>query len=649
MRFLPAVVAGFALLAALPARAEERITDFVSDVTVQPTGVLDVVETIRLISEGDEIRRGIQRDFPTRYRGAGGRQVTVGFKVVDVARDGRAEPFVRIAMNNGERVRIGSADLRLPPGEHVYRIHYRTTRQLGFYSNFDELYWNATGTGWTFPIERAEARITLPKPVNFGQRAFYTGEKGSTAKDAAVVDERPGRIVFRTTQRLEAHEGLTIAAAWPKGIVAPPGPFTRMGWLLGDWGAMGLALAGTIAMLAYWARALWRARSHPHPKPLVPLFSPPEGLSAAAVRYIWRRKFDDRTFAAAVVDVAVRGRLRIVAGVAKDGTAEQRLQRGDGTAELPTPEERMTARLFRSRKTIGLKPINHAVLSAARRALAERLEALYGEGQTFTTAPRESLLGWKLIGGLMLSVAFVLVLVDPRVSPWILPGIIAGAGCGRLALRALDRSRRKPGKRGKMLSWIAICLIWAAIVFLGMALIFLGFDSGNPLPLLVPPLAIPFLIIARAWLVMPTPAGWALRDGIRGFRHYLSVAEEDRLDALNPPEKTAALFERYLPYAMALEVENSWAARFTQVMTTAGQDGSTVPGQDWYVGESTPSWSDSGAFAVAVGASLSSTIASAATSPSTSSSSSDSSDSSSGSSDSGSSGGGGGGGGGSGW
>jgi hypothetical protein len=344
VRFLPALVAAIALLVAMPARAEERITHFVSDVTVQPDGALDVVETIRLVSEGREIQRGIQRDFPTQYRGAGGRQVTVGFKVLAVARDGQAEPYTRIGMDNGERVRIGSADRLLPPGDHVYRIHYRTTRQLGFYSDFDELYWNATGTGWTFPIERAEARITLPKPVRFGKRAFYTGEQGSIAKDAAVVDERPGRIVFRTTRRLEAREGLTIAAAWPKGIVAAPGPFTKFVWLLGDWGAMMLAAAGTIAMLAYWARALWQARRHPDPRPLVPLFSPPDDLSAAAVRYIWRKQFDDRTFAAAVVDVAVRDRLRIVDGQAKDGTAEQQLQRADGSAKLPPAEERMTAR-----------------------------------------------------------------------------------------------------------------------------------------------------------------------------------------------------------------------------------------------------------------------------------------------------------------
>ena len=101
-------------------------------------------------------------------------------------------------------------------------IRYRTTRQIGFFEKFDELYWNATGTGWTFPIDVAEARITLPETVDFTQTAIYTGPQGATGKNATIVEQRPGTIVFRTTRPLPARNGLTVAAAFPKGIVTPP-------------------------------------------------------------------------------------------------------------------------------------------------------------------------------------------------------------------------------------------------------------------------------------------------------------------------------------------------------------------------------------------------------------------------------------------
>ncbi len=71
-------------------------------------------------------------------------------------------------------------------------------------------------------------------------------------------------------------------------------------------------------------------------------------------------------------------------------------------------------------------------------------------------------------------------------------------------------------------------------------------------------------------------------DQIEGFKQYLSVAEEDRLEYLNPPKKTPELFENFLPYAIALDVENSWAKNFTGVLAAAGV-GAAV--SSWYTGD----------------------------------------------------------------
>src|ERR1700731_1292222 len=164
-----------AVLASGPAQAVERILRFVSDVEVERNGDLAVTETIRVQAEGNQIRRGILRDFPTTYARPDGARVVVGFDVKSVTRDGADESWTTEALPNGVRVRIGRAEVSLATGEHEYVIRYRTTRQLGFFADYDELYWNATGTGWTFAIDSAEARITLPQPVPFRQTAFYTG------------------------------------------------------------------------------------------------------------------------------------------------------------------------------------------------------------------------------------------------------------------------------------------------------------------------------------------------------------------------------------------------------------------------------------------------------------------------------------------
>ena len=158
----------------------------------------------------------------------------VGFTFEGATLDGQPVP----ASDRAHRATASGSRSAMPTnmstsGEHRYVIRYRTTRQIGRFEDYDELYWNATGNGWIFPIDVAEARIRLPAPVKFGQRAAYTGPQGSTASNAEVVEEKPGEITFRTTQPLGPYEGLTVAVAFPKGVVAEPirRPARSAGWL----------------------------------------------------------------------------------------------------------------------------------------------------------------------------------------------------------------------------------------------------------------------------------------------------------------------------------------------------------------------------------------------------------------------------------
>jgi uncharacterized membrane protein len=138
-------------------------------------------------------------------------------------------------------------------------------------------------------------------------------------------------------------------------------------------------------------------------------------------------------------------------------------------------------------------------------------------------------------------------------------------------------------------------------------------------------------------LKAPTPAGRRLLDQIEGFKLYLEVAEKERLGILNPPEKTPELFEKYLPYALALNVENEWNEQFAEVLEKAAQDPEGYS-PDWYHGRSYRDFSGR-SFAETFSQGMAAAISSASTPPG----------SVSGSSGGGFSGGGAGGGGGSGW
>jgi Predicted membrane protein (DUF2207) len=194
--------------------------------------------------------------------------------VTSVTRDGASEAWTTEGMTNGVRVRIGRAEATLSTGPHDYVIHYRTTRQIGFFADYDELYWNATGNGWTFAIDAAEARITLPQAVPFRQSAFYTGPQGARGQDAAIVEQQPGHIVFRTTRPLPPGSGLTVAAAWAKGVVAEPTASQETGWWLQDHLPGVVAGAGLAAVLAFYAFAWVRFGRDPPRGTIIPLSVP---------------------------------------------------------------------------------------------------------------------------------------------------------------------------------------------------------------------------------------------------------------------------------------------------------------------------------------------------------------------------------------
>ena len=622
------------LVAAAPAHAEERILRYLSDVHIQQDSSLEVTETIDLRAENDRINHGIYRDFPTHYRGRNGSQVRIGFTFEGATLDGLPVPANTEPYGNGVRIKVGDPDKSVDVGEHSYVLHYRATRQIGRFADYDELYWNATGNGWIFPIDVAEARIRLPSPARFGQRASYTGPQGSTASNAEVIDEKPGEISFRTTQPLDAHEGLTAAVAFPKGVVAAPTSEARLtGWLADNGPPLvgGFSLAG---LLGFFFVAWQRAGRNPRAGTVVPIFSPPDGLSPAGMRYVVKENADNRTFAAALVDMGVRGHIKLVE---EDrgwlSGKETRLERLSGSNPLPEEEEAALDCLCRPGEEIMMEQKNHTSFAAAKTSLAAILKTKY-EGKLFKRN-----VGWAAAGAmaffaaLWITAASVVAATDGA-SIWQI-GVVLGC----LAASALLWVVFHESAGGKcLLSLVSFGAISVA-ASLGMPILAQALNSGWVLPLLLPVLALPLVISAFWWIAAPTKEGRAVLDHIAGFKQYLSITERERLDRMtpvHPPPDTPEVFEKYLPYAIALGVENRWADRFQSVLAAAAASGQR--GFVWYAGSSSP-WNNPSGFVGSIGSSLASTISSASTAPG----------SSSGSGGGGSSGGGGGGGGGGGW
>jgi len=637
------------------AQADERILSFQSDITVHEDSSMTVKETIRVRAEGAKIKRGIYRDFPQRYEESSGKFRKVGFRVTGVKRGGKAEPYVTKEYENGIRTYIGDDNVTLAPGNYEYELTYITDHQLGFFNDYDELYWNVTGNGWYFDIDKATAEIHLPGDAgrHIIKTAGYTGAEGS--KDQNFRSEIPGdgTVKFETTDSLSFHEGLTVAVSWPKGYVrqeSPPeliAPLTDRDRFINSIKPKGstgtfLAIAGLLLLAGYYGIIWMIVGKDPEAGTIMVLYKPPADISPAVMRVISQMGYDNKAFTAALINLAVKGLITI-----QDDDGEYTVRKKAGNETDLSPEEsKLFRRLFSAGSELKLKRENHEDIKAALTEVEEYLK-LKCERIFFVTNRKYFIVGLVLTavlllvsgissaiekGGLPVFMficvwltgwsAGVIVLLKQVFSTWKL--VISSRGLNRL---------------GNVVG--AIFITCFALPFLGgegFGMYLMATSTSFVMPLfLLAAMAVNYLFFNL--LKAPTLAGRKLLDEIEGFKRFLAATEQDRLNTLNPADRTPQLFEKFLPYALALDVEQQWAEQFSGIIdkaAVADEAGQHHP--VWYSGAS---WSSLGteAFASSLGGSFSDAISSSSTAPG----------SSSGSGGGGSSGGGGGGGGGGGW
>lgn len=549
------------------ASGDERILGFHADILVRQDGWIEVTETISVRAEGKDIRRGIYRDYPTRYSDDFGNNVEVHYEPRGLLRGGEVESFHTERRGNGVRAYFGSAERRLSPGEHTYEWRYDAGRMLGFFENHDELYWNVTGLGWQFSIDRASVTVSFgfPMPPDAVRVEAYTGAFQSRGTDY-LASAGSGRAEVATTKPLPPGEGLTIAVSWPKGYVVEPSRMQRAGWLLADNTDLLVALGGLVVIMGYYIPVWRRFGRDPDKGLIVTRYEPPEGFSPASLRYIDRMGYDNTAMTAAVVNLAVKGYLRIE----KAGKTHvlHRLDTGPEAAPLAVGEQVLLSQLFRNGRRIELDVSNHQLLGEAMQKHRGSLKRDYANRY------------FRINGAMNL------------------PPILVALASSVIAFSI--------GGPSLFVIGVVLLMVVAIVVFA--------------------------ILMKRV-----TGLGRKLLDEAAGFREYLEVAEKEEMNLRNPPEKTPELFERYLPFALAMGVEQRWAERFAQVFADLRGAGGAPYHPAWYNG----TWNVNN-FSRAtshMASSLGSAISSSVTAPG----------SSSGSGGGGFSGGGGGGGGGGGW
>ena len=376
-RWVLALVATVCLAAI--AAAQEEIRSFDVDILVETDGDIIVTETIRVNVEGRNIRRGIFRELPAYY-GDEDRpgKLPYRYDILSITKDGAREPYARDTIGNALQIRIGDPDVYLDYREHTYEIRYSVKNQIRYGDGFDELYWNATGAYWMFPIQSARVTVQLPDGARVMEGIAYTGGYGDTAQNYAF-SSTGNTHTFRTTQPLGIREGISISLSLEQGVIDPPSLSDRT-WL---WWARNGALLALIAsfmgLLGYYYRSFDKVGRDPVKGPVFPQYEPPEGYSPAAAHHIYYRGFrGHQGLVASVMYLAAKGFLRIdVNETDKKKTVLTRAEDPDGRA-LNADMLGLFDGLFASRREIKLGEKYDASFTSAYRDFRKQIVNAYG-------------------------------------------------------------------------------------------------------------------------------------------------------------------------------------------------------------------------------------------------------------------------------
>lgn len=507
-----------------PARADLggfRILRFDVQIDVQRDSDVIVEETIEV--QFTERRHGIYREIPIRYTDPSGFQYGYDFQLLGVEdQNGRARGVKQTRSGPMVRLRIGDPN-RMVDGVELYVVRYRASDVLRQFAEHDELYWNVTGHLWNTDIAAASVVVRLPEDIASDDLRVtgWAGRFGSKEENVESRVSAPGEVFVSTTGRLDRREGLTIAVAWPPGIVSFPGALARV-W---RFAMLNLIVIAPLLALFLLIRAYRKHGLDPSiPAAVMVRYEPPPGVSAGTIGTLVDERVDMADITATIVDLAVRGYLTIKTeveekffGLSKtEFTSFERNLQAD-TSQLLRHERLVLEGLFETHPTLvtteDLKEEFYAEIPGIRAALYDRLvEKKLARGNPQSI--RRLTVGLGFLFGLL---TFALGLVWASYQGAIFPNA-------------------------------AFLPVVCGIVVL---VLFACFAPAMP----------------RRTRAGAKAASWA-----KGFEEFAKRVDSDRM------ERDAArdMFEKLLPYAMALGVARKWSRKFEGIYADARPS--------WYVG-----------------------------------------------------------------
>lgn len=277
--------------------AQEHIPFLFSRIELLPDGLVKVTDTIVVVANGEKVKNSIQRAFPKYVFDREGNRQKVEFNLLGVSINGSPAEY-KLSDRNNFVFMEPAQKLQLIPGVYEYQFEYIVDNQIFSYDEFDEFYWNLTGSVWNLVIASAGASVILPPNTQTLGQTALSGYNNYWRDDTVnITQEQENVLGFVSKTPLFIGQALELIVSLPKGAVSNFSWSQRFLRFINAYGDVLFAICGLFCILTSYIISLYfiqkkQKRTNLRLSKDAPLF-----------RYLAKGVIDKKSFGAFILDL----------------------------------------------------------------------------------------------------------------------------------------------------------------------------------------------------------------------------------------------------------------------------------------------------------------------------------------------------------
>ncbi|MBR1648959.1 MAG: DUF2207 domain-containing protein [Alphaproteobacteria bacterium] len=325
------------------APAKEHIPYLSSKIDILPNGLVRIRETVTVVANGEKLRYGLSKALPKYSVSRNGvKNSTIPY--LNSVKINNTE-IEYVLKNLSDRFLITpKKQFPLQNGIYTYEFDYMLDRKLWYYDDFNEFYWDVTGSFWNLAITTAQAAVRLPvniRPLGHTLMLGFLPDAISEQAGIVTLNRKTHTMGFSALRPLSAGEGMFMLIRIPKQGFIDPDFNTEFKWFLEDYGDILFAFLGLMMIFIAYALSYKNIESSASDSARVKFLRTP-----MLYRMLFKGVFDKISFGAFLLDMYKKGFINII----KEDDAFMLVKKTDSLKSLSLLQQKALKQIFDEKK-----------------------------------------------------------------------------------------------------------------------------------------------------------------------------------------------------------------------------------------------------------------------------------------------------------